>query len=286
MRVFSIGRLLFALGLIGIGVLSIFSGDFPYTWEPVPDWVAGRALLAHLSGILLVAGCAGILIKRAASSAALFMTIFLLGWVVVLQGSRVAQAPMNIGMWLGAAESTLLFTGSWILFAYVANPDLRARMTFLTSERGMRLARIFFGVACLLLGASHFVYTAATAGMVPAWLPTHTGFAYLTGAGHFAAGLGILFGVLPRLAATMEACMISLFVLLVHIPGAIAEPTSRLQWTMVFIATAYAGADWIVASSLRETSWGWSRTSEPRSSGPRSSESHPTLTVVRPPEQI
>jgi len=281
MRVFSIGLLLFALGLTGIGLLSIFSGDFPYTWEPVPAWVPWRETLAHLSGILLVAGCAGILIKRTASSAALFMTVFLLGWVVVLQGSRVAQAPMNVGMWLGAAESALLFTGSWILFAYLASPDLRARMSFLTSDRGTRLARIFFGIACLLLGISHFVYAAPTASMVPAWLPARIGFAYLTGAGHFAAGLGILFGILPRLAATMEACMISLFVLLVHIPGAIAEPTSRLQWTMVFIATAYAGADLVVASSLRETSWGWSRASEPRSS-----ESHPTLTVVRPPEQI
>jgi hypothetical protein len=74
----------------------------------------------------------------------------------------------------------------------------------------------------------------------------------------------------------MEACMISLFVLLVHIPGAIAEPASRLQWTMVFIATAYAGADWVVAASLRDTSWGWSRSSPER----------PAINLVRPPEQI
>jgi uncharacterized membrane protein YphA (DoxX/SURF4 family) len=112
--------------------------------------------------------------------------------------------------------------------------------------------------------------------MIPAWLPAHLGLAYLTGACHFAAGLAILFAVLPRLAATMEACMISLFVLLIHIPAAIREPASRLQWTMVFIATALAGAVWIISASLRETTWGWSR---------RSVEHH-TLRVVRPPGQI
>jgi hypothetical protein len=35
MRVIGPGHLLFALGLAGIGVLSIISGDFAYTWQPV-----------------------------------------------------------------------------------------------------------------------------------------------------------------------------------------------------------------------------------------------------------
>lgn len=63
----------------------------------------------------------------------------------------------------------------------------------------------------------------------------HRGIAYLTGAGHFAASLGILFAILPRLAATLEAI----------------EPRSRLQWTMLFVASALAGAAWITARSLR-----------------------------------
>jgi hypothetical protein len=45
---------------------------------------------------------------------------------------------------------------------------------------------------------------------------------------------------------------------------------------MVFIATALAGAAWIISASLRETSWGWSHTSV----------EHHTLRVVRPPGQI
>jgi uncharacterized membrane protein YphA (DoxX/SURF4 family) len=93
--------------------------------------------------------------------------------------------------------------------------------------------------------------------MIPAWIPAHLGFAYFTGACHFAAGLGILFGVFPRLAATLEAAMISLFVLLLHIPGAVADPSSRMMWTMVFVATALAGAVWANAASLKSTAWTW-----------------------------
>ncbi|HUZ04726.1 MAG TPA: hypothetical protein VMU62_05170, partial [Acidobacteriaceae bacterium] len=65
----------------------------------------------------------------------------------------------------------------------------------------------------------------------------------------------------PRLAATAEACMISLFVLILHLPSAVAQPTSRLQWTMFFIASALAGGFWITAQSMENYPWGWTRKS-------------------------
>lgn len=263
-RVTGIGHLLFALGLAGLGVLSLFSGDFALNWQPVPLWVPARAVLACLSGALLVAGGLGLLVKRTASLAAFTMTAFLLSWVVVLQLPRVASAPGNLGMWLGLAENIFLMAGGWTLFAFLADPKARARMAFVTSPRGMHLARILFGLACLPLGLSHFVYSDVTAGMIPVWIPAHLGFAYLTGIGHIATGFAILVGVMPRLAATCEAAMITLFVILLHIPAAAAQPSSRLMWTMVFVATALAGAVWNIAASLRETAWVGTRWSSQR----------------------
>jgi uncharacterized membrane protein len=259
MRVTGIGHLLFALGLAGLGILSLFFGDFALNWQPVPAWVPARAVLACLSGALLLAGGLGLLVKRTASLASFTMAAFLLSWVLVLQLPRVASASGNEGMWLGLAESTFLMTGGWTLFASLANARARARLAFISSDRGTRIARILFGLACLQLGLSHFVYNDATAGMIPSWIPAHVGFAYLTGIGHIATGLAILCGVLPRLAATCEAAMITLFVILLHIPAAAAQPSSRLMWTMVFVATALAGAVWNIAASLRNKAWLWTR---------------------------
>ncbi|MGO9008743.1 MAG: DoxX family membrane protein [Bryobacteraceae bacterium] len=261
MRVIGAGHLLFALGLAGLGVLSLVSGDFALNWQPVPAWVPWRETLAYASGILLLAGGIGMLVKRTAAPCALAMATYMLSWVLVLQVPRAAAAPGNVGVWLGVSESTVLMTGGWMVFASLARPADQLRMRFVTGSGGARVARLLFGAACLVLGLSHFVYADGTASMVPAWLPDRMGFAYLTGAGHFAAGLGILCGVLPRLAATMEAIMISLFVLLVHIPGVASAPTSRLQWTMLFVASALAGAVWAIARSLRDASWGWARRS-------------------------
>jgi len=240
MRIKGPGHVVFAAGLAGLGILSLCSGDFAFTWQPVPIWVPWREALAHVSGIFMLLCGIGMLIERAAAPCALAMTAYLLSWVLLLQAPRVAAAPLNVGSWLGLAENLVLTCGACILFALLTN----------SHERAVRIARFLFAMSCLELGLSHFVFSQITAGMVPAWLPWRLGFAYFTGTCHFATGLAVLFAVVPRLAATLEAIMIGSFVLLVHIPGAIAAPTSRLQWTMVCVAAAQAGAAGIVARSF------------------------------------
>ena len=91
------------------------------------------------------------------------------------------------------------------------------------------------------------------ATLVPAWLPGHLGWAYLTGAGHFSAGLAILLGIVPRLAATLEALMVSIFVLTIHVPGVLGTPRDRDQWTELFVACAIGGVAFLIAHSYRHT---------------------------------
>lgn len=174
------------------------------------------------------------------------LTLSVTVWLVLLQGPKLLQAPGAILSWLGFGENALLVAGGGILcLSRDANQPTR-RLTAL---------QLFYAACLPGIGISHFVYADFTAGMVPAWLPFHLGLAYLTGAAHVAAGLGLLLGILPRLAAQLEALMITLFLALLHLPALVHEPDSRLQWTMVAIVTSYAGACWVVASSVRESAW-------------------------------
>ena len=79
----------------------------------------------------------------------------------------------------------------------------------IAGARAMRMAQVLFGLTCIFYGWSHFAYADYTASMVPAWLPDRLGIAYFTGLGHVAAGIGVVVGILPRLAATLEAIMMS-----------------------------------------------------------------------------
>lgn len=253
----TLGRILFAAGLAGVGVLSLLFADFAMNWQPVPAWVPFRAVLANISGTILLVGGIGTFSKRAAMWSTLMLAIFVLTWLLLLQVPRVVSSPTDASVWLGFGENALLVSGGWILFASLAARDGQGKVRGVSKDGIIRSARILYAVALPVIGISHFVYADITASMVPAWLPFHLGFAYLTGAGHIAAGLGLLLGILPRLAAALEASMICAFALLLHAPGVAAAPTNRLQWTMMLVATAYAGAAWIVAGSAREIPW-WS----------------------------
>jgi uncharacterized membrane protein YphA (DoxX/SURF4 family) len=136
----------------------------------------------------------------------------------------------------------------------------------MTGDRALRVARVLFGAACVVYGAAHFAYVTFTASMVPAWLPGRTSLVYLTGACHAAAGLGLLIGILPRLAATLEAIMLSLFGVLVWLPSFFAQPapewapTAQIRWSETFLTVLLAGSAWIVAESLRSARWGFAPT--------------------------
>lgn len=233
------GHVVYVAGLSGIGLLDIRFADFAMFWQPVPAGLPGRAALAVISGVILLASAIGTLIPRTVRPAGCILAGFVFLWMVSLDGSRVACHPLDLALWLGLGERTLLAMAAWLWLSQVLGKG----------ERALRAGNIILGLGLIPIGLSHFKFVSGTAGMVPGWIPAHVAFAYLTGAGHIAAGIAILFRVIPRIAAAAEAAMISAFVLLLHLPGVIQSPDSRLQWTMLCIATAMAGAAWIAAAS-------------------------------------
>jgi uncharacterized membrane protein len=162
----------------------------------------------------------------------------------------VASDPGNAGNWCGLGETLLLTSGAWALFFSGAAMNAESERQPAPDRRFLRACRYAFGAALPPIGLLHFVYPAGTASMIPAWMPFHPFLAYLTGSGHMLAGLAIILGIVPSLAASLEAAMITLFVLLLHVPAVVSQPHDRLQWTMFFIASAYAGAAWAVAASI------------------------------------
>jgi uncharacterized membrane protein len=243
-------RVFFALGLIGLGILSLVYGDFALQWQPVPAWVPGRAFLACASGAVMVLGGAGLLSRRTAVLSSGVLLVYMLLWLLLLKLPHVVMAPTLEFNWLGFGEIAVVVAGVWVLFSADRGQRESSRLKFATGESGMRIAQLLFGMALIPVGLSHFVYAQQTIGFVPAWLPFRPAWAYLTGAGHIAAGLGVLVGVYPRLAAMLEAGMIGAFTLLVWVPLVASDPTSQLQWTGFLISWTIAAAAWVVAGSL------------------------------------
>lgn len=240
---------LFAVGMMGLGILALIYGDFALVWQPVAAWVPGRTGLAYGSGLIMLFGGIGLLFKATAAWSARILFAYLIVWLLLKVPALVA-APQMEAVWLGFGELAVLLAGGWVLFARLAG--LREGLTskFVAGERGIRMAQILFAVSLIPIGLSHLVYVKQTADLVPAWLPYRTAWAYLTGIGQIACGIGVLFSLYPRLAAMTEAGMLSSFTLLVWGPAILAAPTKRLPWTAFFISWAITTGAWVVANNI------------------------------------
>jgi uncharacterized membrane protein len=242
-------RLFFALGLIGLGVLSLVYGDFALQWQPVPAWVPGRTFLAYVSGVVLIATGAGLLSRRTSTLSSGVLLVYTVLWLLLLKLPSVVTAPLAEYNWLGFGEIAVIVAAALVLFAKDRPQPQSSMLNFATGENGVRIARYVFALALIPIGLSHFVYLPQTTGFVPAWLPFRREWAYLTGAGHIAAGLAVLFGIVPRLAAMLEAAMIGIFTALVWVP-LVAKTPSQLNWTGFLISWTIGAAAWVVAAAL------------------------------------
>src|SRR6266568_4196764 len=242
------GLMLFAAGMMGLGVLALVFGDFALVWQPVAPWFPARTALAYFSGVLMLLAGAGLLFRRTVAWSVRILFPYCIIWALLKVPALVVAWRIE-GVWLGIGELTLLLAGAWTLFARLG--EIRGTtLAWATGESGVRIARYLFAVSVIPIGLSHLVYGQVTASYVPGWLPYRIGWAYLTGAGQIACGLGMLFSVLPRVAAWAETGMIGLFTLLVWAPAIVAEPKTRMPWTAFFISWVFGAAAWVVAQNV------------------------------------
>jgi uncharacterized membrane protein YphA (DoxX/SURF4 family) len=260
MRISGAGHVMFAIGAASIAIVSIAFGDFAPMWRSIPVWIPGREIWLYGSAVVLLAASAGLCFSRTAVPSLLAIGAYQTMWAV-MGVSPILSNPLSIGSWYGLCEASTSLAGAWILWAILRSRSQGPEMS-MAAKHVVRVAQVLFGLTCIFYGCSHFAYADYTASMVPAWLPGGLGFAYLTGFGHIAAGVGIVIGILPRLAATLEAIMMSLFGLLVWVPSFLAQPrpkwagTPQNQWSELLVNILLAAAAWIVADSMRNRSWG------------------------------
>lgn len=233
------GRLTLAAGIAGSGLLGLVAGDFVGRWEPIPASLPLHRPLAWLSGLVLIACGVGLVRRPTMRVSALALGLFLLIWVVALHGPLVIAAPADVRAWLYLGEVLAIACGALMLWAAPSH------------GRVVMAARLGYAFSLLTFGASHFDNSRLIASVVPTYVPAPMAVAGITGAAHIAAGIALLLNLLPRLAAMLEAAMMSVFVLLVNVPEVLSSPTHIGPWTALLAEGALVGAAWIVAAALR-----------------------------------
>jgi uncharacterized membrane protein len=243
-------QLAYGASAAGLGVLVLLADDLAYVFQPLPRWMPLRGGLAYVSGAVLVAGGLALLARRTTRLAAGVLAVHFAAWLLLCDVPATVARPGVVNNWEGCGLVMTVIAGGWILFARSGRPAGRAAR--LRGNSGVRLAQRLFAAGVPLVGLAHFVNARAATVYVPTWLPLRIDWVYLTGAGHIAAGLAILLGIVPRFAAVLEAAQITVFVILSHIPAVYDAPRDRIQWAMLVYAVTIAASAWLVTATLDE----------------------------------
>ena len=111
-RIRLIGRVFFAIGLVAFGILQIVYGDFVTRVVPSwPVWLPTRSLWAYLTGAILIAGGAAILLGIIGRSAAVVLAALISLSFVFLHLPRAAAGPFIGGNWTSAGKGLVLCGG-------------------------------------------------------------------------------------------------------------------------------------------------------------------------------
>jgi uncharacterized membrane protein len=248
-RTLAAGRLFYALGTVGIGGQHFYNGDFVQVILPsFPPWMPGQYFWVCVAGIGLVFTGGAVVIGMAARAAAILLGSVLLA-VLLLRDIpwQLATGPGSIGAWTNCFKALTLSGGAFAVAAA------------LPRQGTARWDRYFVAFGCAAMavtvatfGVDHFVYAAFVASLVPDWIPGHAFWTYFCGAALIAAGAGMILRIKARLAAGLLAAMIFAWLVLLHIPRALADPhgANGNEWTSAFEALSFTGIALILSRLL------------------------------------
>jgi len=255
-RAFSLGRSFFGLAVLASGVLQLVIGDFVRLVAQLPSWLPAHSVLAYLCGALLVVAGLAILSDRMARPASAIVAGGILAQLVFLYPPSMFANPqidrplLRGFMYTNPLKCLALVGGAAILVG--RSRDMSRALESLVRAIGKLepWGATFLAAFLFVCGFQHFWYADFVVTMVPAWIPPGQRFwTYFTGAALMAGGTGILVRPTARLAATLSALMIFMWVFLVHIPRAFAGPDHANETAGIFEALALSGVALMVGAT-------------------------------------
>jgi uncharacterized membrane protein len=159
----------------------------------------------------------------------------------------------SANVWMGFAGIVYLVAGVFII-----RKELSVARGW---DKLIALACVFIAVPLAVFAPEHFRGPDFVQNSVPAWMPAHWFWAYFVGCALLAAATSLTARKFVRLSSTLLGLMFFLFVCLIYLPSAIANPHDRFAWTYLLRDLSFCAGAWALAglysraSSPQQSKW-------------------------------
>jgi uncharacterized membrane protein YphA (DoxX/SURF4 family) len=248
-------RGLYGAGMAGMGLHQLVSGRFlPALLPNWPSLLPGLAFGARLVGVLLITAGMAIVLHKKAQTVSLILAGLLL---VLLCFSSIPYEllidPYNsyVGSWTNVLTNLALAGGALTIAGSYARkqPEREGRFTKWI-EKITPAGKFFFCTTIVIYGITHFLYVTHVVLLVPNWAPNPLFWTYFAGAALIGSGSAIMLGIKRRKIAFLLGAMIFSWIILLHLPKSLAQPSANDGQPVksLLAAMAYSGTAFVIAS--------------------------------------
>jgi uncharacterized membrane protein len=238
--VVAIGRTIFAIALLGLGVEHIVFQEFVTGRAPAwPEGVPGKTLWVDVTGVLVILAGLSLVMGRWGRQAMLGLALLVLVWALLRHLPIVARDALLAGSWTRAGKA-LAFVGGLVAVAGTLPPIAGAGWRYMNATGPfVRVGGICLGCFLIIAGLQHFKFTSFVVTLIPAWFPGNAiWWARFAGVTLVAGGVGLLVRRTAHLSGLMTGLMLFSWFWIVHLPRTF---TSVSDGIALFEALAFSG---------------------------------------------
>jgi uncharacterized membrane protein YphA (DoxX/SURF4 family) len=200
----------------------------------------------------LIAACISILTGIKADLAALLLGIMFVLFVLMLHLPNLIQNPHDRFALSPLLRDLAYSGGAFSLAATIGFASMQIARRWLAL-----IARWLVAIPLLYFGVEQFLHPEFAPGvplemLMPAWIPGHMVWAWLTGAVLVGGGACMLLSKTARTAATVVGVAYLLLVVCIYLPMEFVHPSTEISGELDYIADtlAMSGAALLVAGAL------------------------------------
>lgn len=250
-----IARLAYCVGLAGMVIPQIvyrqFGGNFLPPWPGLP-WVP---FWACVFTVITLAACVAIALEIKGRAIALLLGGLLLT-MTILGGVPYElffdPNKHHFIYWAGVLSGLAIAGGAFVVAGtFKEETNVKKSSLLRLLEKIIPFGGLFFCITMIGYGWTHFLYPDMVSGLFPNWMPYQMFWLNLAGVALIVGGFAIIFHIKVKLAGMLLGILLFLFLILIHIPLAIADPWGQnaFQSIRIFGALAFIGTAFMIAGN-------------------------------------